>query len=134
MNTASEDIKDLLEAESSLGLTFSVNLFIGREPAMPNNTVTLFDSSGGGSMLTYTTNERYYYPDLQIRVRNVSYLTGMALAQDISDFLHCRKEIINNTVYTLIRAIDSPFPLDWDENNRARIVVNFSLQRRPEGD
>lgn len=46
MNAPSVDIKDMLEAESSLGLTFTSDLFVGHEPNTPDETVTIFDTPG----------------------------------------------------------------------------------------
>ena len=44
MNSVSEDVKDMLEAESDLDLTFATNLFIGKEEKDPDNCVTIFDT------------------------------------------------------------------------------------------
>lgn len=134
MNMASEDIKDILVSEPSFDLVFAENLFIGKEPTSPNNTVTIFDVSGAAPMLTYTRGENYYYTDIQIRVRNESYKEAWETSQIISEFLHGKEETINDTIYTLIQAMDSPFFLGWDDNDRARFVVNYGLQRRPEGE
>ena len=132
MNVSSEDIKDMLEEESSLGLTFATDLFIGREPATPNNCVTIFDTLGGGPQLTMgDDNDDYYNPSIQIRVRNNSYITGWNLANDILISLHGRAdETYNETLYTLITCTSGPALLDWDDNNRARFIINFYLQRR----
>jgi len=130
MNMPSEDIKDMLEAESSLGLAFQTNLFIAREPADPNNCVTIFDTPGFPPMITYD-KAKYEYPSIQIRVRNTSYQDGMELAQNIADYLHLKsQETWNNTYYTIIKCMGNPALLDWDENKRARIIINFNLQRR----
>ena len=37
MHSTSEDIKDMLEAESSLGLVYANNLHIGKEPSTPSS-------------------------------------------------------------------------------------------------
>jgi len=130
MNIPSEDIKDILGASSSLGLTFATDLFIGKEPDNPDSCVTLFDTGEFPPQLTSTKGENYYYPTVQIRVRNNVYLTGYNLISDIRDVLHAlNHETWNNTIYELIECASGPEFLDWDENDRARFVVNFNIQR-----
>jgi len=131
MNAASEDIKDFIEDESTLGLVFATNLFIAQEPTSPNNCVAVFDTPGGSPQLTFDKTEIYEYPSIQVRVRNTSFTTGWDLANKIKDLLHgLSQETINSTLYSVVYCTNGPVLLDWDENNRARIIVNFNLQRR----
>jgi len=130
MNPASVDIVEMLEAESALGLTFSTNLFIGREPAKPDNCVTLFDITGQPPQLTLT-DYSYYSPAVNIRVRNKDYVTGWALINDIMISLHGRNhETWNGTLYTVIRSMSDPALLNWDDNQRVRFILNLIVQRR----
>ena len=132
MNAPSVDIKDMLEAVSALGLTFATNLFIGKEPPMPNNCVTVFDTPGFPPQATLGIgDDDYYYPSVQIRVRNNDYLTGWALIQSILTSLHGRaQETWNGTLYSVILCSSGPVPLGWDENERIWFIINFNLQRR----
>lgn len=131
MNPQSEDIKDMLVADSSLGLTFATDLFIGEEPKEPDDTVTIFDTMGYPDTLNLDPTEIYQYPSCQIRVRANAYMTGMVLAQDIKDSLHGRaNETWNGTLYTVIRCVGGPAVLDWDDSDRVRFIINFNLQRR----
>ncbi len=132
MNPVTVDIKDMLEDESGLGLVFATNLFIGREPTTPDNCVTLYDPPGGRVGLTLDAKrERYLYNDLQVRVRNNSYVTGWEVAEEIMDYLHgWANEEYNGTYYAFIQCITPPELLEWDENNRAVFIVNFQIQRR----
>ena len=132
MNATSEDIKDILKAESSLVLTFATNLFVGHEPANPDECVTIFDTPGFPTQLAFGEgDDDYFYPSVQIRVRSGTYLGGMNLAQDIANVLHGRhNEIWNGTLYTLIKCSSGPALLDWDNNGRPRFIVNFNIQRR----
>lgn len=131
MNSTVEDIKDMLEAESSLGLIFATNLFIGREPDHPDETVTLFDTSGMPPDLTFDASERYERPSFQVRVRSNSYLTGWDLTHSIVDTLHGRgQETWNSTLYSVIQCSSGPALLDWDTGGRVRFIANFNTQRR----
>jgi hypothetical protein len=92
----------------------------------------LFD---GTAVLAHTTQDGggeslYNYLALNVRVRNQKYDTAWAIANQIVEVLDGRSNfILNDSFYGLIRALDSPSLLDWDENNRARFVVNFEVQR-----
>lgn len=133
MNSASVDIKDILAAEGSLSLTFSTNLFIGKELPTPDNSVTIFDTPGRAPQLTIgaKSDSGYFYPSIQIRVRNNSYTDGWELINDIKTFLHgITGETWNDMDYDLIRCTGEPFLLDWDENDRARFVCTFNIQRK----
>ena len=131
MNAVSQDVKDMLEAESSLGLVSATNLFVGREPPTPDECATIFDTSGLPNQVTLGMEGNYYYPSIQIRVRSNKYRDGWDLIQNIMISLHGRaQETWNGTLYSIIKQTSGPALLDWDDNNRPRFVVNFDLQRR----
>jgi hypothetical protein len=131
MNIPSEDIIDMLEAQSALGLTYATNLFRGREPSSPRNCVTVYDTMGFAPDLDLDGNNGYERPSVQIRVRNADYDTGLELAQSIKDVLHgVSQETWNTTLYSVIYCSSGPALLDWDDNNNARFVLNFNIQRR----
>lgn len=130
MNSTAEDIKDMLETDSSVGLTFATDLFVGHEPSEPDNAVTIYDSQGQPTDLSLDKNV-YHYSSAQVRIRNRDYRQGYALAKLIMDSLHGREhETWNGTVYTLIRVAGDPAFLRWDENRRVVFVLNVNLQRR----
>lgn len=132
---SSEHIKDMLEAESSLELTFGTDLFIGREPTSDNsqdNIVTIIDTPGGGVHMTLNKTESdYQYPTVQIRVRNNNLLNGWSIIEDIVAALHNRQqETWDSTYYSLVRCSSGPASLMWDENERVILIANFEIQRR----
>jgi len=131
MNPTSEDVKDMLEAASALSLTFKDNLFVGREPNSPNNCATIFDTPGRGPLLALN-DVRYDYPSIQVRVRDTNYRDGWSRINEIRKELHHRdREKRNGADYMLIACTQEPALLDWDENNRARFVTTFEIQRKP---
>ena len=138
MNAPSEDIKDMLLAESSLALTFATDLFMAQEPAVDDtisdNVVTVLDicSFPTAALLSSNENDTHYeYKVVQIRVRNRSYTDGWELIQNIHDLLHGRaQETWNGTLYTAIYAASSPEMLEWDRNGNAIFFTNLNLQRR----
>jgi hypothetical protein len=131
MNAPSVDIKSLLEEEdSSAGTLIEDDIFVGKEPKLPNNCITIFDTPGYPPMMTLN-DKGYEYPSVQIRVRNTDYRTGWAVANDIKDLLHGRNQkVVGGTLYTMIKCVNGPFFLDWDEQANARFVCNFDIQRR----
>jgi len=133
MNATSKDVKDMLEAESDLGLVFATNLFYGREPTEPDNCVTVFDTPGRPPQLTLgaQSEDNYYYPSVQIRVRNNDQDDAWALMEDIKEALHGRAgETWNGTFYSVIICASEPSFLDWDDNDRIRLIINLNIQRR----
>ena len=134
MNAVCEDIKNILEAESSLGLVFNTNLFLYREPAKPDNTVTIFEGPGMPPLSHLGSNEDTKHierPSIQIRIRYKNADEGFELAYEIQNVLHALiHEVQGSYNYQLITAISSPALIDWDDSNRARIALNFNIQRR----
>lgn len=131
MNTLAADIRDMIVAETTW--VAGTNLFIRREPTMPNICLTIFETPGIGSLLFMNKDGRYDRGNIQLRLRNPNSEQGMTQMQELIDILHGEGNFeLNGAVYTKIEALDSPALLDWDENNRARIITNFEIQRRPE--
>lgn len=131
MNPCSEDIKDILLAETELNLVFAENLFVAREPSNPDNIVTIFDTPGAPMMKTFSYGENYEYPSVQIRGRGTDYRTVFALLQTIVEKLHNHpQQALNGSFYTVIQCNTTPTLLDWDDNGRCRLITNFLIQRR----
>lgn len=131
MNPVAVDIKDMLEAESSLGLVFTTDLFIGFEPTNPDDCVTIYDTPSGPPQLTYDRTERYEYPSVQVRVRNMNYVLGWEMAHNVMNLLHGRgHETWNGAYYSVIKCANGPSFLARDEHGRMLFVVNFDVQRR----
>lgn len=133
MNVPSYDLAEMIEAygeSSGIDLTYATNLFIGREPSTPKETVTVFDTPGFPDYLGLDS-VGYEYPSVQIRVRSTKYTTGWNLINSIKDALHGKShETWNGTLYTVIYCSSGPALLDWDDNGLPRFVLNMNIQRR----
>lgn len=134
MNSPALDIKDMLLSEESLmllfKLTFGDNLNVAREPAKPNNCVTIYDTYGYPPQFNLDT-QGYEFPAIQVRVRNTDYQVGWRIAEEIKNLLHGRaQETWNGTLYTAISCLSGPTFLEWDDSARVKFVINFNLQRR----
>jgi len=130
MKPTSEHIKDILEEDSSLGLVFKDNLFVGLEPDKPDQCVTVFDIPGEPSQITIDGKD-YRYPAVQIRCRGADYLDTYNRLYDIYKELHGRShEEYDGVLYTAIIAQSEPEFFDWDENSRVRFILKIKIQRR----
>lgn len=131
MGLVSDDIKDMLTSDSSLGLSAS-DVFVGREPTTPKNCVTIYDTPGRSPQMTLDANNEFYqYPSIQIRVRNTKYVMGYSLGESILKSLHGRaQETWNDSLYSSIMAASDVSLLDWDTQSRPRFIINFNIQRR----
>lgn len=129
MKPVSEDIKNLLDGESELGLTFGTDLFIGRGVEQVKNCVVIYDTTTMPDRLGYDVNDDYSFHAFQILVKNKSYLDGMALAYQIKELLHgIANQTIGDKFYTSIRHQNGPICIEWTENNLAKIIMNFETQ------
>lgn len=134
MNSASKDISNILNGISSLGLTLSTDLFHGHLPEGPDyqNVVAVYDIGGTPPILTMLrATSNYYYSEISIQVRNIDYDTGFGIAHDIMVYLHGQSAIVESgTLYTLIKALNDPQLLSYDQNDRPIFVCNYQCQRR----
>ena len=129
MNPPSKDIVDIIQ--NNLSYTEGTDLFIGREPAEPDNTATVFDVPGGPAGTDLSGANENYSPVIQIRVRNRSYLDGWSEIDDIKNVLHGLGPIEQGgATYHSIKCTMEPALLDYDENGRARFVTTFNLERK----
>lgn len=134
MNAPSIDIMDMLLAESSFDLSLGANLFIGKEKPHPDDITVIYDIAGGQPSLTMDRCN-YERPAVQVKVRSRDYENGWNLINGIYTSLHGRAhETWNGAIYELIVATSIPYHFDWDDNGRARFIINFNLQRKESAD
>lgn len=133
MNAPSIDIASMLEAyneSSGFSLVFGTDLFIGQQPSKPDCCVTIFDTPGFAPALALK-NQGYQYPSIQILVRDINYIAGWDLINEIMTALHGRNhETWGGTLYTVIQCSSGPALLEYDDDGRANFIINFNVQRR----
>lgn len=125
MNAVTEDIKDLLVAQS-LG-TFQTDLFIGDFPDTPNACTLILLGVGLNPGLW----QEWEQPGVQIMVRGEAngYTTANSSMTDIRDYLHGLQTTINGARYALISQLGDILYLGKDESNRPIFSANFRTQR-----
>ena len=137
MNPVSVDIKDMLVG-AMLG-TFGEDIFISREPAEPENCVTIYDTGGDNQDPKFALDEAYF----QVRSRNLDYATGYQKLEAIKLELEGKPETLirdpdnpdNNTnllvTYLGIWAYTNIAFVQYDQNDRVIFVLNFRTIREP---
>lgn len=139
MNASCKDIATMLNDESSLGLTLMTDLFYNylppeKEGIVGSDIVSVMDNGGGEPMLQLSKIlSDYYFPSVNVQVRNYDHDSGYAQIFSIFQFLHGTSDVVvNSTYYALIKAISDPQLLHRDQNERYVFVVNFDIQRKPD--
>ena len=130
MNAPSIDIADLLILSSS-GLSFvqGTDLFIGQEPDIPDECITIYDRPG---FAPENIIEVYDKPGFMVRIRGAKkdYSGAYNNAQDIKEYLHkMADETINATRYIGIWAEGDANFIGYDDNNRPIFTLNFICHR-----
>lgn len=129
-----DDIGTYLAAASTPteSLTLGTNLFLGRRPDTPSTCVTVYETGGTAPQLMFGTNSAppVETRGLQAVVRAASYATSEALCTECWTAL-CLidNEVIGTTRYLLADPVQSPFPLERDDQDRMLHVVNFLVTR-----
>lgn len=129
MNAPSVDIKDILESSQHAVGTFGTDIFVGMMPKAPDACICIYDT---GSWRQPETGFSCQYPTIMVKIRGPrgNYTTGYAKAKEVFDALHATyNETWNSTLYVFIIAIQDPFFIGYDENNRPLFSVNFRIER-----
>lgn len=129
MKPVAEDIVGLLDGE--LSLVFAENLFVNKEPISPDETVTLYSTSGSPTELTYD-KAVIKNDNIQVRIRHSDSRLGWRLAIDIHDLLNGMSNVslVDSGFLLNLLCISGPFQLKYDEKGRIIVVINFEVKRR----
>lgn len=128
MNPPSKDVKDMLEANSALALTFATDLFYAKMEESPDACVCIYDTPGFPPD-PYQTYER---PTIQVRIRGAKngYDAAHLRGQAIRDLLNgLNGETWNTGRYIGIWAMGDVGFVYYDDNDRPVFSVNFRIHR-----
>jgi len=113
------------------------DLFLGTMPSDPSECCALIEYSGEPPLRTQNEGSAHSSaqggerPRVQLLCRSAEYETGRSLVQAITETLDAvRNETIEGTWYTRIAAIQSPFLVERDENDRYVFACNFQIVKR----
>ena len=114
-----------LEAEG-VG-TFAEDIHVSREPASPDNVVTLYDT-GGSAPANYDIELRQ--PTIQVRVRHTSYTDAVAKQEEIFEILNAIKtQVIGANTYLGAWMTTDILSIGRDDNDRHLLTANYQVQR-----
>lgn len=133
MNSASKDIAKIINGISSLGLALGTDLFYGRMNQEPDRVVVIQDNVGSPARQALLKSESdYYNSSVSIYVRDTKYEDAFVLAKAVHDYLHMQHgDVIDGTYYAVIRALNEPQLLHYEErNDRPVFLMTFEVQRR----
>ncbi|OED34596.1 hypothetical protein AB832_07160 [Flavobacteriaceae bacterium (ex Bugula neritina AB1)] len=104
-----------------------VDLFIDREPATPNDCVTIFNTGGSEQNPNYTIDTG----TVQVRIRGISYDEAYRKIRNITNVLQSLDGYRTMAGELLVGCwVTTPvFPLPHDDNNRFIFVVNLRLTK-----
>ncbi len=115
----------------SIGLTSGTNLFAGTLPDAPDTAAVVYETGG---FFPIHANARadcvIERPRIQVVTRAVQYRTARQLAHNVFTLLDgTRGRTINSVVYHWISGVSSPADMNQDGSGRARVVMNFDIQK-----
>ncbi len=131
MNAPSEDIKDILDGDSALGLTFKTDLFVEEQIDKPNATITVRDS-GGPQPQYHMPVDTIFKPTVQIMARGTAggYLVAHELLQDIRATLEALSNYtINGARYLGFWTDGDIISVGLDESKRPLLSLNLRMER-----
>jgi len=124
MNSPAVDIATILEEN------MDNNLFVSKEPAVIDPTVTVYD--GVPNNISFTLDgTTYEIPAVQIRIKDYSYEAGWKTVQEISEVLdQARGQEWNGTYYVRFTHTSDPTSIGKDKQGKIIIVMNLETERR----
>jgi hypothetical protein len=130
-----DDVATYLAANSTR-LTVGVNLTKGYMPASPASVVTIFETPGLPPINQFSTGDLYRVyeqPSMMIHSRSTDYQTGRLVMEDVFTILdgvaNRGLPTSSGVWYAGIDAVQSPFDLGQDSNDRHIMSVNFNVQK-----
>lgn len=127
-----DDLCDYLTT-GSIGLTTNTNLWGGKMPPDPATAVAIYETGGVGPVHAFSTgpgNAVLERPRVMVVVRSTGYSSGRQTAHNIWKRLDGAGDFtINGCRYAWIGAVQSPFFLKFDGNDRPLFACNFDVSK-----
>lgn len=119
-------------ASNGLGIFDEVgpdsDIFIGPMPESPDNLIALFQYAGR-QPLSHAL-DRVQRPGLQIMCRAVTQADAYERMDGIERLLDQFTGHLDGVYYNMIRAVQAPFFLEQDTNERVIVTQNYYIDRR----
>jgi len=126
--SAAFDVATIL---ANLGMgTMAGNLFVNRMPDTPDVCTTVYEYGGKPTDFAMGSSVAVEHASLQIAVRNTSAQAGYeaiyAMYRQLDGHMG---GVVNGTTYFLMTAMQPPFKLAEDEENRVKFVFNLAVRK-----
>lgn len=122
--------------ETAALASFGVDLFSGGLPPNPSECCALVEYGGMPPMRTQnegaipSSAQGAEMPRFQLIVRSSDYEAGRTFIQSLWDLLDAIvNRDVNGTFYQRVAALQSPFMLERDDNDRWIFVANFQASK-----
>lgn len=103
------------------------SVFVGEEPALPDNTITLYDAGGGEPFVDIDLRQ----PVVQVRVRSRTYMSAYAKQVEVMRILGALvQEAYLESYFIGVWQTTDVFPLGRDDNDRVRLTVTYRVERQ----
>ena len=129
------DIATYLEAQSTR-LTVGVNLTKSFMPDTPDTVTTLYETGGLFPLHAFSTGggtRIYERPGLQVLSRSTDYEVARAVLEDVFVILdglaNTTLPTATGVAYAAVDAVQSPFEIGRDSNDREKLSVNFTIMK-----
>ena len=129
-----DDLASYMAAQSTQ-FTVGVSMTKTFMPDAPDTLTTLYETGGFSPVHYFSTGQTrdVERPSLQVIARSTSYQVARTNIEEVFtllDGIHDRGlPTTTGTHYQSIDAIQSPFSLGRDENERWRLAVNFTITK-----
>lgn len=113
--------------------TLGTDLFTGTLPDVPDNAVALYEYGGVSPVSTLgATNMKFERPRIQVLARATTYSAARSKIEMIFKLLHgLANTSLSSVRYLLVEAVQSPFFMERDANNRVKLICNFQIHKEP---
>lgn len=126
-----EDIATVIDSNSGT-FTLGTNLFIGRLPDSPDLCCAVFQYGGEEplNMMGGDAMPPIEQPRIQVLVRATGYSTAQSTITAIWGYLEAiLNENLTGDRYLRVSAVQSPFPMERDAQDRIVFAQNFRVQK-----
>ena len=124
-------LEDIKQALVTGGLTAG-DIFLGQFPSSPDAVIVVLETGGDAPEQVMGGTVVMEKPTVQVIVRNARYEYAAATVTARTVFTILKfaiQQTINSTVYHKIVAIQQPFPIGVDDNERPQISCNYEVWR-----
>jgi len=126
-----EDIAAVIDS-NSVTFTLGTNLFIGRLPDDPDLCCAIYQYGGEEPLKTMGGDAMppIEEPRIQVIIRATGYATAQSTITTIWGYLEAiLNENLTGDRYLRVSAVQSPFPLERDSQDRILFAQNFRVQK-----